>query len=184
MTTTKAKSAIEKAVRKPKTPVLTVVEDEPVPSYLDEEDDAVEDVEEPVYAAKAAIETPVKTATDALAGAAAFGQLPFDAIFKVGDLVSRSFETVGAEVMASAQDTLSSGIAVAQGVLGCRSLDDLVSVQSRFAETAVENAMKQSAKFTELSTSLFGAAMEVFTAPVKGAVGDLYKPSFFRPTFL
>lgn len=65
--------------------------------------------------------------------------------------IARGLQEMGWEVARFSQDTLRSGLRVASNMMHCRSLEDVVEVQSHFVQESMDRVLDQQARLLRLS---------------------------------
>jgi hypothetical protein len=116
-----------------------------------------------------------KVAIDAKPSAAArlapsyaeFGQDTIDAAMKTNAALNDGIEAIGEEVAQYARAAFESAGETARGLLGARTLEDVVRVQSEFAKRSIENFVECSVKLSELGYLLVGASVGAWDARAK-----------------
>lgn len=81
--------------------------------------------------------------------------------------LSAGIEAIGQEVALYARDTFESAGETARGMLGARTFEDFVRLQTEFARRNFAGLVERSAKLSELGCSLFGATVGAWTGRAK-----------------
>ena len=102
-------------------------------------------------------------------GLASFGRENIEAAVKTNAALSAGIEAIGQEFMACARTALQSASETARGLLGAKTLEDVVKLNTDFAKRNLEGMMAETVKLSELGCSL---ATEAF-APWEGRVEAL-----------
>jgi phasin family protein len=136
--------------KKPTAPGLTVVRAAPVPPFA-----------KPETAAMPAFPAPLSYTE-----LAAIGRDNIEAAVKANAALSAGIEAIGQEFMACARTALQSASETARGLLGAKTLEDVVKLNTDFAKRNLEGLMAGSVKLSELGCSV---ATEAF-APWEGRV--------------
>jgi hypothetical protein len=76
-------------------------------------------------------------------------------------------EAFGAEVAQYSRETFESAGQTVRGLIGARTLEDVVQLQTEFAKRSVDGFIARGAKLSELGYALFGAGVEAWTARAK-----------------
>jgi len=95
-----------------------------------------------------------------------------EAAVQTNTVVSVGIEAVGQEFTAYARSTLQSTSDLMRGLLGAKTLDDVVKLHTDLAIRNLEGIVSGSAKLTELGVSLVGKAL----APWEGRVEAAFAP--------
>lgn len=97
-----------------------------------------------------------------------FGRDTIAAAVNSNAALSAGLEAIGQEVALFARTTFESAGETARGLLGARTFEDVVRLQTEFAKRSFDGLLERTAKLSELGCSLFGASV--------GAWGDRAKP--------
>ncbi len=97
---------------------------------------------------------------------AAFGRENIEAAVKANAALSAGIEAISQEVMVYARTALQSANETARGLLGAKTLEDVVKIQTDLAKRQFEGMVAGSVKLSELGVSV---ASEAF-APWEGRV--------------
>jgi phasin family protein len=95
-----------------------------------------------------------------------------DSIEAANAAVSASVEAVSQEFIASAKAAFEGAGETVRALLSARTLQDVVQLQTDFAKAQFDRLVQSSAKLSEISVSLAGAAL----APWSGRVGVGFGP--------
>ncbi len=98
---------------------------------------------------------------------ASFGRENIEAVVKTNAVLSAGIEALGQEVMVYARSALQSASETARSLLGAKTLEDVVKLQTDLAKRNFEDMVAGSVKLSELGVSM---ASEAF-APWEGRVG-------------
>jgi hypothetical protein len=83
-----------------------------------------------------------------------FGKDSFDATVKALDVASTGTKAIAVETATYAKTSLERGAATFQKLLGVRSLDQVIEIQTDYVKSAYEGFVAQSTKTGELYTKL------------------------------
>jgi len=135
-----------------------------------------------VKAKKSTVNAPLQTSTlstdvprfpnFSYAELATIGCENIEAAVQANAAVSASIEAVGQELTAYARSTLQSTSDLMRGLLGAKTLEDVVKLHTDLTIRNLEGIVSGSAKLTELGVSLVGKAM----APWEGRVEATLTP--------
>jgi hypothetical protein len=92
-----------------------------------------------------------------------------EAALHSGARIARGLQEMGWEVARFSQDTLRSGFKAASDILHCRSLEDVVEVQSHFVQESLDRAIDQQARLLRLSRAAADEAEQVILHRPHGA---------------
>ncbi|HEY3919025.1 MAG TPA: phasin family protein [Stellaceae bacterium] len=81
--------------------------------------------------------------------------------------LSTGLEAIGKEVALYARTSFESAGETARGLLGARTFEDVVRLQTDFAERNFDGLIERTAKLSELGLALFGAAVGAWTGRTK-----------------
>jgi len=98
---------------------------------------------------------------------AAFGRDNLDAAAKANAALTQGLESIGQELMACARAALMSATETARGLLGAKTLEDVVKLQTEFAKRNLDGLMSGTVKLSEIGCMVASEAM----APLGGRVG-------------
>ncbi|MEW6437070.1 MAG: phasin family protein [Pseudomonadota bacterium] len=96
-----------------------------------------------------------------------FGKERFEAASTFAASLAKGFQTIAAEVADYSKNSLETGSAHAEKVLGAKSLDTAVQIQSDYAKSTYEDFLAHTKKVGELYTQLL---KEAFTPRDVGLV--------------
>jgi len=98
-----------------------------------------------------------------------FGKDQMDAAATAAASLAKGLQTIAAEATDYSKKSLESGSAYVEKLLGAKSLDSAIQIQSEYAKSTYESLVAQATKFGELYTSL---AKEAFK-PVEEAIAKV-----------
>lgn len=106
-----------------------------------------------------------------------FGKEQLDATTAVAASLAKGFQTIAAETTDYSKKTLESNSAYVEKILGAKSLDNAIQIQSEYAKIAYEGFVAQATKIGELYTSL---AKEAFK-PLESAMAKVQAAATTAP---
>lgn len=106
---------------------------------------------------------------------AALGKDNLDALMQCNAAVAQSVETIGNEVLSYTQAAMQEHMAQTQALLGAKTLQELIDLQSAFARERVEKAFSESAKLSEMTVKLADEAMRPLHKRVDATVQTLLR---------
>src|ERR1700733_13359134 len=98
-----------------------------------------------------------------------FGKEQLEAASSVAASLAKGFQTIAAETTDYSKKSLESNSAYVEKLLGAKSLDNAIQIQSEYAKSAYEGFVAQATKIGELYTS---PAKEAFK-PVESALAKV-----------
>ena len=106
----------------------------------------------------------------------AFSKSNIDAFVKSNEIFSKGFKEINSSIMQLAQANLEETVAVTQKLMGCKSVTEIVEIQSTVAKSQYEKAVVESRKISEQTVKLAESASKPFAERVTVAVDTLSKP--------
>ena len=95
-----------------------------------------------------------------------FGRETIEAAMSSNAALSAGLEVIGQEVAQYARTTFESAGEAARGLLGARTFEDVVRLQTDFAKRSFEGFVERSAKLSELGCSLVSASVGAWAEQV------------------
>jgi hypothetical protein len=92
-----------------------------------------------------------------------------DATLKSFGVLSKSFQAIAAEVADYSKKAFEEGAAASEKLIGARSLDKVIEVQTNYLKSAYEGFVSQSAKLGELYAGLAQETCKPFESTMKTA---------------
>jgi phasin family protein len=147
-----------------------------------------------MYASKDQMEKAMKAGTDAVEKAFAMSKDRFEAAVKsvdeaakigkdqveavvtAGNLASKGFETINAEIMAFTKAQIEDSISAAKAMMGVKTLQELIELQNDFAKSAFEAYTAHTTKVSEVATKTAQDAFAPINAQFQVAVEKMVKP--------
>ncbi len=96
-----------------------------------------------------------------------FSRETIAAVMNSNTALGAGLEAIGEEVAQYSRATFESAGQTARSLIGARTLDDVVRLQTDFAKRSLEGFVERSVKLSELGWSLFGASMGAWTVRAK-----------------
>jgi hypothetical protein len=109
-------------------------------------------------------------------GLASFGRENIEAAVKANAALSAGIEAIGQEVMACARTALQSATETARGLLGAKTFEDVVRLQTDFAQRHFDGLMAESVKLSELGCSLATGALAPWEGRVEAVMAQFAPP--------
>ena len=106
----------------------------------------------------------------------AFLKSNIDAFVNSNEIFSKGFKEINSSIMQLAQANLEETVAVTQKLMGCKSVTEIVEIQSTVAKSQYENAVVESRKISEQTVKLAESASKPIAERVTVAVDTLSKP--------
>jgi phasin family protein len=107
---------------------------------------------------------------------AAFNQGNFEAFVAAGAAAAKGFETLSQQVFACNQKAVETSVATAKALLGCKTLQEVVEVQSSLARRGIDEWVAEGTKLSELTVQVANQTAEPINARLSEAVDRLMKP--------
>lgn len=117
-----------------------------------------------VKSVPAPVSTPASSTQSEVAG---FGSDPIAAAVKSNAALSAGLEAIGQEVALYARVAFENAGETARGLLGARTFEDVLRLQTAFAKRSVDGLIERTAKLSQLGCALFGASVGAWTDRAK-----------------
>jgi hypothetical protein len=101
------------------------------------------------------------------------GKENYDAMLRSYGELNRGFQTIGAEVTSSSKQAFADATRAFEKLVGAKSLEHAIEIQSQYAKTAYDNWMAQASKIGEMYASVARDAYK----PVEQAVAKTTTPT-------
>lgn len=98
------------------------------------------------------------------------------AVAKANLAFSQGVQAVSEEIMASARSLYENASQTATALLGAKSLDEVVQLNSDLAKSSMEMLIEHSAKLSEMSVSLANEALAPLEGRIEATLATLTKP--------
>lgn len=181
-TTSTASAANKAAAAKTHNPVEAAVaaNKETVDTFMKAGSEvASQGVEKVVAMNQEQIAAAIKAGTDAFKGyedMVTYNKANVDAVMKANQVMMKGVQDINKVLFGLAQSQLEDSVAVTKKILGCKSLKDVVEVQSDFAKANYKKSVDESRKLTDLSVKLAEEAAAPLTTQVNETVERFSKP--------
>lgn len=93
-------------------------------------------------------------------GVVTFNRDYMETVFRSASVFAKGCEALGNECMAYAQAMVEDGMETSKALMGCKSLDEAVEIQTGYVSGALDRYLAESAKLSELSVKLASDAIE------------------------
>jgi phasin family protein len=107
---------------------------------------------------------------------AAFNKGNFEAFVAAGTAAAKGFETLSQQVIACNQKAVETGVATAKALLGCKTLQDVVEVQTDLTRKGIDEWLAEGTKLSELTVKVANEAVEPINSRLSEAVDRFMKP--------
>ena len=98
-----------------------------------------------------------------------FGRETIAAAMSSNAALSAGIETIGQEVALYTRETFTQAGETARGLLGARTFEDVVRLQTEFAKRNFDALIESTTKLSELGCALFGASVGAWTGRAKSS---------------
>lgn len=142
-------------------------------------DVAAEGYEKVLAMTKENVDAIVKAGADAFKGyedLIAFNKDNVDAFVKCGTLFAQGMQEINKVVLGLAQTSMEDGVNATKAMFACKSVKDVVAVQSDLAKNNYETLVTEGKKLSEMSLKLAETVGAPLAARVNLAVEKLTKP--------
>ena len=140
---------------------------------------ATKGYEKAIAMSKEHVEAAHKAGTQAFKGyedMVAFGKDNVDAAIKSGTILTRGVQDINKVLFGLAQAQLEESVAATKKIFGCKSVKDVVEVQSDIAKANYAKFMAESRKLADMSVKLAEESVAPIAARVAVAVEKTTKP--------
>jgi len=103
----------------------------------------------------------------------AIGRENMEAVTKANLALSEGLAAIGSELLGYARTSLESASQTASALLGAKTFDEVLQLQSEAARSGLELLLKRSAKLSELGVTLASEALAPFGGRVEAAFAKL-----------
>ncbi|MFC3677199.1 phasin family protein [Ferrovibrio xuzhouensis] len=104
------------------------------------------------------------------------GKDQVEAVVTAGNLASKGFETINAEIMAFTKGQIEDSISAAKAMMGVKTLQELIELQNDFAKSAFEAYTAHTTKVSEVAAKAAQDAFAPINAQFQVAVEKMVKP--------
>ena len=77
-----------------------------------------------------------------------------EAVMAAGNACTKGMEAINGEIMAFTKQVMENNVAAAQAVMGAKTLQEMVELQSQFAKASFDGFVSQSTKVSEMATKV------------------------------
>jgi len=103
------------------------------------------------------------------------GRENLSAVVKANEAFSEGIEAIGKEILGYARSSLESASQAAAALLGAKTLDEVVQLNTELAKSSIETMLQRSAKLSELGVSVANETLAPFGGRVEAAIAKLTK---------
>jgi len=107
---------------------------------------------------------------------AAFNKGNFDAFVAAGTAAAKGFETLSQQVIAYNQKAVEASVATTKALLGCKTMQDVVEVQTDLTRKSFDEWLAEGTKLSELTVKVANEAAEPINSRLSEAVDRFMKP--------
>ena len=100
---------------------------------------------------------------------AAFNKASYEAAVKASQVAAKTFETLGQTIATYNQEAFQASVEGTKELFACKTIQDVVELQTKQVQAGVDKAMTQGAKVGELTTKAASEAVEPVNAQVTKA---------------
>jgi phasin family protein len=104
------------------------------------------------------------------------GRENFAAVLRANAALSEAFEAIGKEMIGYARSSFESAAETATALLGAKTLEDVVELNTAFARVNLDQLMAHSAKLSEMGVKVASAALAPLGSRVEATLQTLTKP--------
>jgi phasin family protein len=104
------------------------------------------------------------------------GKENIDAFVKSGTIVAKGFEDMGKIWMAFTQRSLESSVETAKAAIACKTIREVVDLQSDFARQSFDSMVAEGTKIGEISVKVANEAIQPLQGRVNVVVEKILKP--------
>ncbi|HLS69383.1 MAG TPA: phasin family protein [Kiloniellales bacterium] len=105
----------------------------------------------------------------------AMNQANFEAFMAASNSFAKGFETISKELMAYTQNNMEQSLAASKKLLGAKTAQEFVDLQSDFTRTQLDQALAGSAKLTELTVQFANEAFQPLQARMQQSAEKILK---------
>ncbi|WP_448192239.1 phasin family protein [Azospirillum sp. sgz301742] len=106
---------------------------------------------------------------------AALSQANIDAVVKANTLLAKGFEDLGRQIAAYTQASFEKAAATGQSLLSAKSPQDLIALQSAYAQQSVESFIAESTRLSQLSAKIVQEAFAPIATRVEATIATVSK---------
>jgi phasin family protein len=105
-----------------------------------------------------------------------FGKENVEAFVQASTILAKGAEQISKQVMALTQSSMQNSVSTAKALMGCKTLRDVIDLQTDFARSNFDALVAEGTKLSELSFKLTNEAIAPIQARLNVAVEKLTKP--------
>ena len=105
-----------------------------------------------------------------------FGKDNAEAVVKSANAAGKGVETFNSEIFAYTRKSIEESMAVAKAIMGAKSVDEAISLQSEFGKAAFETYVDELAKFGDMALGIAKGAAEPLQARASAFVDLVRAP--------
>lgn len=141
------------------------------------QEQASRQIEQAMAASKEQVEKVSQQVIKGLDDFARFSRQNVDTLVESGAIVAKGAEEVGKAVAALAQSSFDQNIATSKALLNVRSVGDLVTLQTSFAQVSFDILVTEGSRLSGLTFKVTHEALAPFSARVDAALEKLGRPA-------
>lgn len=103
------------------------------------------------------------------------GKESLDAFVESGSLLAQGCEEINRAVIGYAQQSLESGVSTYKSLMDCKSIEDVIELQTSFAKNFFENVMTEGSRISEMSLRVANEAFEPIRDRATATVDKIIK---------
>ena len=100
----------------------------------------------------------------------AFGKDTAEAMIKSANAAGKGFETINSEVFSYTRKSIEDSVVATKAIMGSKSVDEAVQLQSEYGKTAFETYVDELAKFQDMALAITKSAATPLQARVSAFV--------------
>ena len=138
---------------------------------------AAESVGAAMAAGQETFETAIQAGAEAFKGyedVVGYGSV--DAVMKSNALFVKGFQDINQALFGLAQASLDDSVAATKKILGCKTVTDVIDVQTEMAQAGFAKAVEDSRRITHMSVKLAEKAAQPLTKQISATVEKFSKP--------
>lgn len=106
---------------------------------------------------------------------AAAGRQNFESLVTASNIMTKGYGDIGRAWFEFAKLSMEQGAETAKAVMGAKSIDEVMALQTGFAKTSLDRYVSESNRLAEMSIKTTSEAMAPLTESVESAVGKFSK---------
>lgn len=125
---------------------------------------SAETIETALHTGAEAMKDSFEKATKGYGQIMSFGKDNAEAVVKSANVAGKGMETFNSEVFAYTRKSIEDSMAAAKAIMGAKSVDEAIQLQSEFSKAAFETYVDELAKFGNMMLAVAKSAAEPFQA--------------------